>query len=136
MDTNVFVSALTSATGASREVLRRCLRRQCQPVLGHKLFLEMEEVLARAALFRKCPLSRVEREQLFAAFVSVCEWTKIYFLWRPNLKDEDDNHVLELAVAGGAEAIVTHNVRDFVGSDLRFPDLKILRPSEFLRTTR
>ena len=136
VDTNVFVSALTSGTGASREVLRRCLRRQCQPVLGHKLFMEMEEVLGREALFKNCPLLKGGREQLFAAFVSVCEWTKIYYLWRPNLKDEGDNHVLELAVAGGAEAIVTHNVRDFTRSDLRFPDLRILRPSEFLRTPR
>ncbi len=73
---------------------------------------------------------------MFAAFASVCAWTKIYYLWRPNLKDEGDNHVLELAVAGGAEGIVTHNVRDFSGSDLRFPAVRILRPSEFLKTLR
>ena len=53
-----------------------------------------------------------------------------------NIRDEGDNHVLELAVAGGAQAVVTHNVRDFMGSDLRFPEVRILRPSEFLRTMR
>ena len=136
VDTNVFVSALIRGTGASREVLRRSLRKQCQPLLGHKLFMEMEETLGREALFKDCPLSKVEREELFAAFASVCEWTKIYYLWRPNLRDEDDNHVLELAVAGGAQAVVTHNVRDFMGSDLRFPEVRVLRPGEFLRTMR
>lgn len=136
MDTNVFVAALTSATGASREVLRRCLRRECQPLLGHKLFLEMEDVLGREEMFENCPLPPAEREQLFAAYASVCLWTKIYYLWRPNLRDEGDNHVLELAVAGGAGAIVTHNVRDFAGSDLRFPAVRVLRPAEFLKMTR
>jgi putative PIN family toxin of toxin-antitoxin system len=136
VDTNGLVSALISGTGASREVIRLCLRRQCQPILGHKLFLEMEEALGRETLFKKCPLPKTEREELFAAFASVCEWTKIYYLWRPNLRDEGDNHVLELAVAGGAESIVTHNVRDFAGSELRFPDLRIWRPADFLRTMR
>jgi len=133
LDTNVFVSALTSATGASREVLRRCLKQECRAVIGLKLFLEMEDTLGRKALFKDCPLTAGEREQLFAAFASVCAWTKTYYLWRPNLRDEGDNHVLELAVAGGAGIIVTHNVRDFVGSDLRFPDVRILRPGEFLK---
>ena len=129
----MLVSALTSATGASREVLRRCLKKECQPVIGLKLFLEMEDTLGRPALFKDCPLTAAEREQLFAAFASVCAWSKIYYLWRPNLRDEGDNHVLELALAGGAGIIVSHNVRDFAGSELRFPDVRILRPAEFLK---
>ena len=51
VDTNVLVSALNSATGASREVLRRCLRREWQPIMGLKLFLEMEDTLSRRAGF-------------------------------------------------------------------------------------
>ena len=136
VDTNVLVSALTSASGASREVLRRCLRRECEPVIGHKLFLEIEDALGRKELFATCPLSATQRDRLFAAFASVCTWTKIYYLWRPNLRDEGDNHVLELAVAAGAGVIVTHNARDFVGSDLRFPGVRVLRPAEFLKEMR
>ena len=92
--------------------------------------------MGREKLFERCPLSSRERDELFAAFASACAWTKVYYLWRPNLRDEGDNHVLELAVASGAEAIVTHNVRDFRGSDLRFPAVHILRPNEFLKLKR
>ncbi len=66
--------------------------------------------------------------------VSVCEWVRIYFLWRPNLPDEADNHLIELALAGGADIIVTHNVRDVRRGELSFPQLQILTPREFLKT--
>jgi hypothetical protein len=60
----------------------------------------------------RSPLPLKEREQLLEAFVSVCEWVPVFFLWRPNLPDEGDNHLIELGVAGMAESIVTQNVRD------------------------
>lgn len=59
----------------------------------------------------------------------------IYYLWRPNLLDEADNHVLELAVAARAAAIMTHNRADLVRSELRFPELRILAPAELLKET-
>ena len=52
--------------------------------------------------------------------------------WRPNLSDEGDNHLIELAVAGGAEALVTRNIADFKRAELKFPDLAILTPDQFL----
>ncbi len=55
----------------------------------------------------------------------------IFFLWRPCLSDAKDDMILELAVAAGCEAIVTHNQRDFVGTD-RF-GVRIHTPKEFLR---
>ena len=57
---------------------------------------------------------------------------RVYYLWRPNLPDEADNHVVELAVAGGAEAIITHNTRDFAGAELRFPALRVLTPGALI----
>jgi len=128
VDTNVFVSALIRGEGASREVLRRCLRRELEPLMGAALFAEYESVLSRDELFRRSPLKASQREVVLNAFLSVCRWTRIYYLWRPNLRDEADNHVIELAVAGGARAIVTKNIRDFRAADLRFPGLRILRP--------
>jgi predicted nucleic acid-binding protein len=55
-------------------------------------------------------------------------------LWRPNLKDEADNHLIELAVAGNAQIIVTKNVKDFQNAELVFPNLSILRPEEIIRS--
>jgi len=56
----------------------------------------------------------------------------IYYLWRPNLPDEADNCLLELAVAGNAAWIVTHNVRDFRNAELNFPEIRIIIPEEVL----
>ena len=133
IDTNVFAGALLGGTGYNRLVIRACLSGRLKPLMGQALFLEYEDVLNRRALFRTSPLSRQERQELFAAFLSVCEWVQIYFSWRPNLPDEADNHIVELAVAGGAAMIVTNNVRDLQGADLRFPDLRMVAPRELVK---
>ena len=135
VDTNVLVgAALSAARGDNREVLRQCFEHAAQPLIGAALFHEYEDLFGRTAPLTKSPLSYEERQKLLAAFLSVCEWVKVYYLWRPNLPDEADNHLVELAIAGGADAIVTNNVRDFRRGELRFPHLRILTPSEFLGT--
>jgi len=70
---------------------------------------------------------------LLDAFLSKCRWTRIYYLWRTNLPDEADNHVLELTIAGAADAVITRNIRDFEGAELRFPNLRIVRPEHFIK---
>jgi len=136
IDTSVLVSALKSGGGASRAVLRLCLQHRVKPLMGEKLLTEIEAVFSRVPLFRNCALTRKEREELLDAFFSVCEWVPIYYLWRPNLRDEGDNHVLELAVAGDAGSIVTLNVRDFREGQLKFPQVLIETPSRFLNRWR
>lgn len=133
LDTSVFVSALLGKAGASREVVRRCLRGEHSPWMSLALFAEYRDVLGRDSLFASCALDAGERTELFQALMSVCQFTEIYYLWRPNLVDEGDNHVLELAVAAGAEAIVTHNRADFERSELLFPNVRILAPAELLK---
>lgn len=133
VDTNVLAGAMLRKEGSNRNVLRACLEDRLKPAVGETLFLEYEDVLAREAIFRKSPLTGTERRQLFEAFLSVCEWVHIYYLWRPNLRDEGDNHLMELAVAGGARVIVTNNLADFRFSDLRFPDIRVSAPKEFLK---
>ena len=103
--------------------------------MGHKLFLEFLDVFGRPGLFDSSPATGAERQTLFHGFLSVSEWISIYFLWRPNLPDEGDNHVLELAVAGNAAVVITHNVSDFAG-ELRFPRLQIMTPGQFLKLKR
>ncbi|HEV2349206.1 MAG TPA: putative toxin-antitoxin system toxin component, PIN family [Terriglobia bacterium] len=133
IDTNILTGALLNRAGHNRAVIRACLERKWRPLIGQALFLEYEDVLGRRHLFRSCPLSQGERQEFFAAFLSVCEWVEIYFSWRPNLPDEGENHIVELAVAGGAEVIVTNNGRDFRRAQLRFPGLRTVSPHEFLK---
>jgi len=132
MDTNVFVSALLGK-GGSRAVLRACLEGKLQPLMGAALFAEYESLLGREPIFRGCRLSAGQREELLNSFLSVCRWTTIYYGWRPNLRDEGDNHLIELAVAGSASAVITKNVRDFRSAELHFPGLRILLPEEVLQ---
>jgi len=132
LDTNIFVSALLGSGGSSRIIFRRCLEGQYQPLMGNALFSEYESLLHRSDLFESCVLKADEREEIFDAFLSVCRWVTIYFGWRPNLKDEADNHLIELAVAGAAEYLITKNTRDFQGAELLFPGFKVVRPEQFI----
>jgi len=135
IDTNIFVGACLGA-GASNEVVALCLRGEVVPLMGTALLAEYEDVLGRGALFERSRLDAAEREELLDIFLARCRWTRIYFGWRPNVPDEADNHLVELAVAGGAQAIVTRNLRDLQGMDLRFPALKLMTPEDLLREVR
>lgn len=132
VDTNVFIAALISAEGASREVLRRCLQGQYKPLMGAALYWEYEHVSERQEIKARCPLAIVEIEELLNAFMKSCRWTSVYYLWRPNLKDEGDNHIMELAVAGNATHIVTHNIKDFKQSELLFPAIQLVSPHQLI----
>jgi len=136
LDTSVLVSALRSEGGASRQVLRLCLKRQCQSLIGYKLFREIEDVTGRKEVFKKSVLNEREREELVDALMNVSEWVPVFFLWRPNLPDEGDNHLVELAVAGMATAIVTSNVKDVRLGELRFPQIVVETPGEFMKRWR
>jgi putative PIN family toxin of toxin-antitoxin system len=131
IDTGVFISALISSTGASRELLRQCLLLKYQPLMGNALFCEYEQVSNTNEVLRSC-LSIEEIQTLLASFMSVCEWTRIYYLWRPKLKDEADNHLIELAIAGNAKIIATNNIKDFKQIQVIFPELLIRKPSEII----
>ena len=134
VDTSVFISALIGTKGPSRELIRRCLLGDYQPLMGNALFSEYESVIHRVEIIAKCPLSVEEMQVLFSAFMNVSEWIHIYYLWRPNLKDEADNHLIELAVAGNAQIIATNNVKDFQNAELLFPNLAILKPEQIIRS--
>ncbi len=136
VDTNVLVSAVLSEGGAARAVLRLCLRGEAVPLISQALFAEIEDVFARTTPFAKSLLGREERDALLDAFLATCRWTRVSYLWRPNLRDEADNHLVELAVAGGASAIVTGNARDLATGELRFDRLAVLSPAAYLAAHR
>ncbi len=121
-----------STEGANRRVLRRCLEGTAVPLLAQALFTEYRSVLARDDLFESAPISRAQRQTLFEALCTSAEWVAPYFLWRPNLPDEGDNHLMELAVAGHASWIVTWNVRDLKRGELVFPELRAADPIAYL----
>jgi predicted nucleic acid-binding protein len=74
-----------------------------------------------------------ERSSVLNALAARGVWVSVYYGWRPNLPDEGDNHLIELAVAGNARAIVTHNVKDLQRGQLFWPELKILKPADCLK---
>ena len=133
IDTNVFISALMKGDTAPRALLRRCLLGQVKPLIGNALYAEYEDIMAREHVFRNSPVTATEREALFDAFVAQCQWINIYYRWRPNLRDEADNHLMELAIAGNAQWLITGNTRDFRQHELQFPEVRIATVAEFLQ---
>jgi uncharacterized protein len=131
VDTNVFVGACLGK-GPSSRVVESCLDGHFVPLMGAALLAEYEDVLGRAKLFDGCRLSAAERMELLDIFLASCRWTRIYYGWQPNLRDEGDNHLVELAVAGGADTIVTHNIRHLRVMELNFPGLAIATPAQLL----
>ena len=132
VDTNVLLAACLKEEGASRTLVKRCLTGQYRPLIGTALFLEYEDIMNRDTLFDRCPLTAKERGEVFRGFLAVCRWTEVYYAWRPNLPDESDNHLFELAVAGRADALITRNLKDLTRGELRFPSIKILSPEQCL----
>jgi putative PIN family toxin of toxin-antitoxin system len=132
IDTNVFIGACLGQ-GASRAVVAACLEEKVTPLMGVALLSEYEDVLSRTELFVRSRLDADERDELLDIFLAACRWTRIYYGWRPNLCDEGDNHLVELAIAGGAEYIVTRNLRDVARMELLFPGLKVIFPETLLK---
>ena len=78
-------------------------------------------------------MSGEEIRELLNAFYGLCHWVPIYYLWRPNIVDEGDNFLIELALAGNATHIVTNNTGDLRNAELNFPGLAIVKPERLLR---
>ena len=131
IDTNVWISALISQDGGAREVIRLALVDKISPQLSTALFLEYEDVMKRDKITNLCSLSIDEQQELFQAFLSTCKWNEIFYLWRPNLDDEGDNLLVELAVASNSKVIITDNKKDLESGELLF-DFEVLTPKEFL----
>ncbi len=131
VETNVFIGACLGQ-GAAAGVIEQCLAARFVPLMGAALLAEYEDVLGRAAMFQTSRLDANERQELLNIFLACCRWTRIYYGWHPNLRDVGGNHLVELAVAGGASAIVTRNMRDLRSMELNFPGLAVLTPANLL----
>jgi len=132
LDTSVLVAGVRSRRGASFEVLSRLGNGTFGVAVSVSLVLEYE-----AALLRHVAESALDEDDVRDLIDYVCDVAirqKIFFLWRPFLRDPGDDLVLELAVAAQCEAIVTHNVRDFRGIEQL--GVRVLTPGEFLQELR
>ena len=132
IDTSVWTSALITKESQARVLLRLVLEEKVFPQMSEALFCEMEAVMKRTKIQTLTPLSEVEQNTLFDAYLSHCRWNEIYYTWRPNLKDENDNFIVELAVASGAEYIITYNEKDFNAKELSFA-YTVVTPEAFLK---
>lgn len=131
-DTSVLVAAARSSQGASFALISALPSKQFQICLSVALYVEWQAVLTRAEHLP--PNQEVENALAFLRYLaSIAHLQDIYYLWRPQLRDPNDDMVLELAVAAQAKYIVTHNIRDF--QRLKF-DVIAITPADFLKLLR
>ena len=135
LDTDIIVTALRSATGGSNAVLREAAHGRITPLVTPALFLEYEAVLKRPEQRLVHGLGLRDIDRFLSALAAACEAVEVSFQWRPQLSDANDEMVLETAVNGQADALITHNVRDSVKGAERF-GLRVLRPGAFLKELR
>ena len=129
-DTNVLVSALRSSKGASFQLLRFVQSGQIQPALSAPLMFEYDDVTSRLGLLPH--FQPAEIQAFLDWFTSISSLHKVYFLWRPLLKDPKDDMVLECAVSARAHYIVTYNLSDFLKAESL--GVRVVTPSKLLET--
>jgi putative PIN family toxin of toxin-antitoxin system len=132
LDTNVVVAAMRSPAGASAAILRAA--RQGHPTLlvSVPLALECEAICCEPEHRMASGLSEREVDVFLTALIALAEAVETHFLWRPQLRDPGDEMVLEAAVNGRANVLVTFNLRDFGTTPSRF-GMEILLPREAIR---
>ena len=127
-DTNVIISALKSAEGASFRLISFVRAGVLRPAVTAPLVFEYDDVASRPGLLPH--LSQSEITRFLDWFVSVSSQHKVHFLWRPLLRDPKDDMVLEAAVAASADYLVTFNTTDFDGASSL--GVRVVTPSQLL----
>jgi putative PIN family toxin of toxin-antitoxin system len=135
VDTDVIVAALRSPSGASAALLVLVLKQQTTMLLSVALVLEYEATCLLAEHRLAAGASERDVRNLIDALVRVSEPIEVHYQWRPQLKDAGDEMVLEAAVNGQADAIVTFNRKDFGSGPSRF-GIEILSPADALTRIR
>ena len=110
--------------------VHRALSGSLHPLFGNALWMEYLDLLSRPVWGDATTAD--ERHHVLAALARQGRWVTVYYGWRPSLPDEGDNHLIELALAGGAQVIVTHNLRDLRGGELQLGTLRVRTPAQCL----
>ncbi len=132
LDTAAIVAAIRSDAGTSRRLLVAGLERRITLLVSVPLMIEYQAVMTRPQHLAAARLSAQDVNILLDAVAAVAEPVRLAFLWRPAVRDPDDDMVLEAAVNGRADAIVTFNVRDFGKAAERF-GIAVLSPGETMK---
>ncbi len=135
LDTSVIVAALRSRAGASNAILTLVAKGQLILLATPPLFLEYEDVLKRPEQSSEHGLSPGEVDEFLRELAALVEPVEVHYRWRPQLRDPNDEMVLETAIHGGADALVTFNLADFADAGARF-DIAIVRPADLLRSLK
>lgn len=129
LDTATVVAAIRSDAGASRRLLVAALEKRLTLIASVPLMIEYEAVMTRPEHLETSGLSVEDVNALLDAVAAVAEPVRLAFLWRPMVRDPDDDMVLEAAVNGNAQAIVTFNIRDFGKAASHF-GIDVISPGE------
>lgn len=132
LDTDVVVAAFRSKAGASRVLLDLGLQRVFTMVVSVPLLFEYEAVLKRDGQRDAHGLSDTELERALHLLANACDTQPLHFLWRPQLQDVADEMVLETAINGRVDTLVTFNQRHMHDAALRF-GLRCMRPADCLQ---
>ena len=135
MDTDVIVAGMRSPGGASAAILREARQGRVTLLVSVPLAMEYEAVCSEAEHRLAAGLSEREAEIFLDVVVAMAEPVETHFLWRPQLRDPGDEMVLEAAVNGQADLLVTFNVRDFGGVPSRF-GIEVMIPRDALERIR
>ena len=134
LDTCILVSALRSRNGASNALLRLVFARGLRVVVHFKLIAEYRDLLLRKENLAATGLGEDQVDRFLSAYVGLAEEVQVHYLWRPNLTDEDDNFIMEIAIAASPCTIVTHNMRDFLQAERQFAGIRVLQPAALLQS--
>ena len=129
LDTDVLVAAIRSDRGASRQLLLSALDGEIGALVSVPLMVEYEAVLTRPEHLLASGLSAKEVNEILDALAKVSIPVQLRFLWRPRLKDPANEIVLETAVNGAADRLVTFNERH-LGAAAREFGIRVLPPRD------
>ena len=129
MDTDAIAAAMRSPTGASAAIIRKARQGKVALLLSVPLAMEYEAVCVRPEHQLAAGLSEQEVRTFVDAVIAIAEPVKIHYLWRPQLRDPGDEMVLETAVNGRANLLITFNVRDYGTAPARF-GIEVMTPRE------
>ena len=136
IDTNVLLAGLISQSGASHQILKLVINEKITLALSTQVILEYDDVLKREELLKLTRLNHEQVEDILDLLTLLALQNNIYYRLRPNLKDEKDNLFIECAFASNSHYLLTSNIKEFKGGELKGFKFKVLTPKVFYQMWR